>query len=90
MERATHAIIFPAECGCRRELARTQRGANLRGDIPASIGIVDDVLTAGDVILQRFPDSNVVGFFIARRILTSPFGEVGLNDRLPSSERAVD
>jgi predicted amidophosphoribosyltransferase len=48
--------------------------------LPSSIGIVDDVLTAGahframkDFILDRFPDTSVVGFFIARRIFANPF-----------------
>ena len=43
--------------------------------VPSRIGIVDDVLTLGahframkQVLLNRFPDLVVVGFFIARRV----------------------
>jgi predicted amidophosphoribosyltransferase len=56
-------------------------------DLPSSIGIVDDVLTAGahframkDFILEHFPDTSVVGFFIARRIFASPFEVVDIEE----------
>lgn len=49
---------------------------------PKTIGIVDDVLTAGthfraahDLLAARFPRAPIVGIFIARRIFPSPFGD---------------
>jgi hypothetical protein len=48
-----------------------------------SIGIVDDVLTTGshfratkDMILERRPEARVVGLFIARRTIPSPFADL--------------
>src|SRR6266436_6706702 len=55
--------------------------------LPRSVGIVDDVLTTGshfraikDMILERLPDHRVVGFFVARRAIPSPFENVPLED----------
>lgn len=46
---------------------------------PTNIGIFDDVLTAGthfravhDMLSERFPRSNIVGFFLARRVFPPP------------------
>ena len=57
----------------------------LQAGIPASIGIVDDLLTTGshfraikDMILERLPGSSVVGFFVARRAIPSPFEDVAI------------
>lgn len=59
----------------------------LRGGVHPSIGIVDDVLTTGshfraikDMILERLPDTKVVGFFIARRVIPDPFDSVSIED----------
>jgi hypothetical protein len=56
---------------------------------PKYIGIVDDMLTAGahfravkNILSKRFPETKIVGFFIARRIFSNPFGEVSLDDLL--------
>jgi predicted amidophosphoribosyltransferase len=56
---------------------------------PKSIGIVDDMLTAGahframkDVLQARFPEANIVGFFLTRRVFPDPFAEVSLEDLL--------
>jgi hypothetical protein len=57
--------------------------------LPQSIGIVDDVLTTGshfraikDMILERLPDHRVIGFFVARRAIPSPFENVSLEELL--------
>src|SRR3546814_2981618 len=49
---------------------------------PKTIGIVDDVLTAGthfraahNLLSARFPGVPIVGIFIARRIFPNPFGD---------------
>ena len=49
---------------------------------PKTIGIVDDVLTAGthfraahNLLSARFPGAPIVGIFIARRIFPNPFGD---------------
>jgi hypothetical protein len=55
-------------------------------NLPASVGLVDDLLTTGshyravkDMILERVPNCRVVGFFVARRAIPSAF-EVFLVD----------
>lgn len=57
--------------------------------LPKEIGVVDDVLTTGshfravkDLIIERFPGTRVVGFFIARRAIPNPFGTVSLDQLL--------
>lgn len=52
---------------------------------PRSIGILDDVLTAGThyramhtVIEARFPHANIVGIFLARRVFPNPFANVDI------------
>lgn len=52
----------------------------LTGQAPRSIGILDDVLTAGThyravhtVLSQRFPGVPITGLFIARRVFANPF-----------------
>jgi hypothetical protein len=47
------------------------------------------VLTTGshfkavkEMILERAPDTKIVGFFVARRALTNPFDEVSIEDLL--------
>jgi hypothetical protein len=49
-------------------------------NLPASVGLVDDLLTTGshyravkDMILERAPNCRVVGFFVARRAIPSAF-----------------
>lgn len=59
---------------------------------PRSIGIVDDVLTAGthyramhSILTARFPDVPIVGVFIARRVFPNAFGrsaDGAMSDRL--------
>jgi hypothetical protein len=56
---------------------------------PKYIGIVDDMLTAGahfraakDTLSERFPNSRIVGFFIARRMFSNPFEAVSIEDLL--------
>jgi len=51
-------------------------------NFPASVGVVDDLLTTGshyravkDMILERAPNCRVVGFFVARRAIPSAFEE---------------
>lgn len=51
-------------------------------NFPASVGVVDDLLTTGshyravkDMILERSPNCRVVGFFVARRAIPSAFEE---------------
>ncbi len=58
---------------------------NLRG----VVGIFDDVLTTGshfkavkEMILERAPQTRVIGIFVARRAVRSPFGEVSMDDLL--------
>ncbi|RTL50054.1 MAG: hypothetical protein EKK40_13750 [Bradyrhizobiaceae bacterium] len=57
--------------------------------LPKAIGVVDDLLTTGshfravkDKILERAPNTRVVGFFIARRALPNPFDDVSLEELL--------
>jgi hypothetical protein len=57
--------------------------------LPRNIGIVDDLLTTGshfraikDMILERSLDRRVVGFFVARRAIPSPFENVSLEELL--------
>jgi hypothetical protein len=57
--------------------------------LPAQVGVVDDLLTTGshfravkDMIQERAPDTRVVAFFIARRAIPNPFGEVSIDDLL--------
>ena len=57
--------------------------------LPQSVGIVDDLLTTGshframkDMILERSPECRVVGFFVARRAIPSPFDQVSMEDLL--------
>jgi hypothetical protein len=61
----------------------------LQTGIRARIGIVDDLLTTGshfraikDMILERLPGASVVGFFIARRAIPSPFENVTIEELL--------
>jgi hypothetical protein len=61
----------------------------LHAGVPTSIGVVDDVLTTGshfratkDMLLERLPDAHVVGLFIARRAIPSPFEAVSAEDLL--------
>jgi hypothetical protein len=61
----------------------------LRVGVPTNIGIVDDVLTTGshframkDMIKERVPDARIVGFFVARRVIPNPFGNVPIEDLL--------
>lgn len=49
---------------------------------PRSIGIIDDVLTAGthframdDLLPRRFPNVPIVGIFVARRVFPNPFDD---------------
>jgi predicted amidophosphoribosyltransferase len=58
-------------------------------NLPESIGVVDDLLTTGshyravkDMILERAPATRIVGFFIARRAIPSPFSDVSEADLL--------
>jgi hypothetical protein len=58
-------------------------------NLPASVGVVDDLLTTGshyravrDMILERVPNCRVVGFFVARRALPSAFEEFSGDDPL--------
>jgi hypothetical protein len=51
-------------------------------NLPASVGVVDDLLTTGshyravkDMILERAPNCRVIGFFVARRAIPSAFEE---------------
>ncbi len=48
--------------------------------VPKNIGVVDDMLTAGahframkDTLVERFPDANIVGLFVTRRVIENPF-----------------
>lgn len=59
-----------------------QVNVNLRTPTPATIGIVDDVLTAGThykamktVLSEEFPEADIFGIFVARRVFPDPFGE---------------
>lgn len=52
---------------------------SLTAPTPARIGIVDDVLTAGThyravhtLLVRRFPNVPIIGFFIARRVFPPP------------------
>lgn len=52
--------------------------------VPTAIAIFDDVLTTGahfkamkSVMEKRFPDSSIVGLFVARRVFPSPFDDSG-------------
>jgi hypothetical protein len=74
----------PAELRANYRFAESQLG-----NLPAQVGVVDDLLTTGshfravkDMILERAPDTRVVGFFIARRAIPNPFGEVSIEDLL--------
>lgn len=56
-------------------IANYQLDESLTEPPPTTILVIDDVLTTGchfkavkHVLLQRFPDANIVGFFIARRV----------------------
>ncbi|MET4764216.1 hypothetical protein [Bradyrhizobium ottawaense] len=58
---------------------------NLRG----IVGIFDDVLTTGshfkaikEMILERAPQTRVIGLFVARRAIPNPFGEVSIDELL--------
>lgn len=58
-------------------------------NLPASVGVVDDLLTTGshyravkDMILERAPNCRVVGFFVARRAIPSAFEEFLVDDPL--------
>jgi len=58
-------------------------------NLPQCIGVVDDVLTTGshfraikDMISEAAPDSQVVGIFVARRAIPSPFESVSVEDLL--------
>lgn len=72
------------------ELRENYRFAEQHFDgLPPRIGVVDDLLTTGshfravkDMILERFPQARVVGFFVARRAIPNPFGEVSLEELL--------
>lgn len=74
----------PAELKQNYMIAENQM-QNLRG----VVGIFDDVLTTGshfkavkDMILERAPQTRVIGFFVARRAIPEPFGEVSMDDLL--------
>jgi hypothetical protein len=61
----------------------------LKAGVPANIGIVDDLLTTGshfraikDMIVERLPQTRVVGFFVARRAIPSPFESVSIEELL--------
>jgi len=69
--------------------ANYQFNEQLLEGLPKEVGIVDDVLTTGshfraikDMIVERCPGTRVVGFFIARRALANPFGDVSLEELL--------
>jgi hypothetical protein len=58
-------------------------------NLPQSVGVVDDLLTTGahfravkDMILERVPNCRVVGFFVARRVIPSPFENVSIEELL--------
>ncbi|MFN3347375.1 hypothetical protein [Pseudorhodoplanes sp.] len=63
--------------------------ANELAQARPTIGVVDDVLTTGShfkavkaKILAERPDAKVVGFFVARRAIPNPFGDVSLDELL--------
>lgn len=54
----------------------------LKGDLPETIILFDDVVTTGahfvacrDLILEEFPDTNIIGVFVARRVPENPFAD---------------
>jgi predicted amidophosphoribosyltransferase len=76
-------------------LSPQQLKANYRfnDDIAAgmskNVAVVDDLLTTGshfravkEMILERMSDARVVGFFVARRAIPSPFAAVSVEDLL--------
>ena len=74
----------PAELKQNYRIAENQL-QNLRG----IVGIFDDVLTTGshykavkEMILERAPQTRVIGLFVARRAIPCPFGEVTEDDLL--------
>jgi predicted amidophosphoribosyltransferase len=74
----------PAELRQNYRIAEMQL-QNLRG----IVGIFDDVLTTGshfkavkEMILERAPQTRVIGFFVARRAVPNPFGELSKDDLL--------
>ncbi|MGY8684417.1 hypothetical protein Q2941_42705 [Bradyrhizobium sp. UFLA05-153] len=76
--------MSPTELKQNYRIAENQL-QNLRG----IVGIVDDVLTTGshfkavkEMILERAPQTRVIGLFVARRALADPFNEVPIEDLL--------
>ncbi|MCA6105169.1 hypothetical protein [Bradyrhizobium australafricanum] len=74
----------PAELKQNYRIAENQL-QNLRG----IVGVVDDVLTTGshfkavkELILERAPQTRVIGLFVARRAIPNPFGEVSIDELL--------
>jgi hypothetical protein len=74
----------PAELKQNYRIAENQL-PNLR----RIVGIFDDVLTTGshfkavkEMILERAPQAHVIGLFVARRAIPSPFDEVTEDDLL--------
>lgn len=58
---------------------------SLAAPAPLSIGILDDVLTAGThyramhtVLQTRFPTAGIVGIFLARRVFPNPFSNLDI------------
>jgi hypothetical protein len=74
----------PADLKQNYRIAENQL-QNLRG----IVGIFDDVLTTGshfkavkEMILERSPQTQVIGVFVARRAVPNPFEELSMDDLL--------
>jgi hypothetical protein len=50
--------------------------------VPGLPGLVVAITTDEDMLLERLPDAHVVGLFIARRAIPSPFEAVSEEDLL--------
>jgi hypothetical protein len=77
---ASHEAVAGSRVTVEELLSVYRINETLVTPAPISIGIIDDVLTAGthframDTILRkRFPDIPIVGIFIARRVFPNPF-----------------
>jgi hypothetical protein len=84
-EIIVQTATFEASHGTSSRPSPAQLRSNYRVDeslcvpAPTSIGILDDVLTAGahyraiaDLLSERFPGVQIVGIFYARRLLAAP------------------
>ncbi|MCZ4288466.1 hypothetical protein [Hoeflea alexandrii] len=72
---ANHARGSDERVTVEELLAAYSIDESLANPEPSSIGIVDDMLTAGThyramhtILINRFPDANIIGLFVARRI----------------------